>query len=159
ALCVLLGARWNSLLHHSRALVGTCNLQPTTCNQRQHSPISCQSIPFPLLWSIFGLGLLAKLGFFSRIWHYGFILAMPAFGAAIFLLLRCLPGVLERFGVRRNLFRATVWLLLITAFLRLFVQSQNVLSTKTLAVGNGEDKVWTFNGKSQPAGPAVQSAL
>ena len=46
-----------------------------------------------------------------------------------------------------------------TAFLRLFVQSQNVLSGKTVAVGEGRDKVLTFNGKSQPAGPAVQSAL
>jgi hypothetical protein len=111
------------------------------------------------LWSIFGFGLLAKLGFFSRIWQYGFILAMPAFAAAIFLLLWYLPAVLERYGVRRNLFRGTIWVLLMTAFLRLFVQSQNVLSTKTLAVGNGWDKVLTFDGKIHPAGPAVQSAL
>jgi len=111
------------------------------------------------LWSIFGFGLLAKLGFFTRIWHYGFILAMPAFVAAIFLLHWSLPGVLEKYGVRRNLFRCTVWLLVMTGFLRLFVQSQNVLSDKTLAVGNGKDKVLTFNGKVQPSGPAVQSAL
>jgi len=123
------------------------------------SSTSYQSIAFPLLWSIFGFGLLAKLGLFSRIWHYGFILAMPAFAAAIALLLWYLPGVLQRYGVRRNLLRGTISLLLMTAFLRLFVQSQNVLSTKTLAVGNGGDKVFTFDGKIHPAGPAVQSAL
>jgi hypothetical protein len=159
ALGVLLGARCKSLLHQSRALASTCNLQPSSCNQSRDNPISFQPASFPLLWSIFGFGLLAKLGFFSRIWHYGFILAMPAFAAAIFLLLWYLPGALEKYGVRRNLFRATVWLLLMTAFLRLFVQSQNVLSTKTLAVGDGQDNIWTFNAKIHPAGPAMQSAL
>ena len=149
-LCILLGVRYKSLLN--RALV-------TGCNTLRNESFTYQSLTFPLLWSIFGLGLLAKLGFFSRIWHYGFILAMPAFAAAIFLLLWYLPGVLERYGVRRHLLRITVWLLLMTAFLRLFVESQNVMSTKTLAVGNGQDKVFTFNEKTHPAGPAVQSAL
>jgi hypothetical protein len=102
---------------------------------------------------------LAKLGFFSRIWHYGFILAMPAFVAAIYLLLWQLPGVLEKYGVRRNLFRGVICILLMTAFLRLFVQSQQVLGEKTLAVGNGHDKILTFDAKSHPVGPAVLSAL
>jgi len=158
-LCILLTAKCRALFRQGRTLVTTCNLQPATCNRLRDSPISYQLITFPLLWSIFGFGLLAKLGFFPRIWHYGFILAMPALAAAIFLLLWYLPGVLERYGVRRNLFRGTIWVLLMTAFLRLFVQSQNVLSTKTLAVGNGQDKIWTFNGKIHLAGPAVESAL
>jgi hypothetical protein len=149
-LCILLGVRYKSLLN--RAVV-------TGCNTLRNESFTYQSLTFPLLWSIFGLGLLAKLGLFSRIWHYGFILAMPAFAAAIFLLLWYLPGVLERYGVRRQLLRSNVWLILMTAFVRLFVQSQNVMSTKTLAVGNGQDKVFTFNEKTHPAGPAVQSAL
>lgn len=159
SLCILLAVKFKSLLSQNPAHVTTCNLQPATCNRPGDSSAYYQSFAFPLLWSIFGFGLLAKLGLFSRIWHYGFILAMPAFAAAIALLLWYLPGVLERYGVRRNLMRATIWLLLITAFLRLFVQSQNVLNTKTLAVGNGGDKVFTFDGKIHPAGPAVQSAL
>jgi hypothetical protein len=145
-------------------LLALCVLLAVKCKSlfgREHGDTKFlqQSVAFPLLWSIFGLGLLAKLGLFSRIWHYGFILAMPALAGAIFLLHWYLPGVLERFGVQRNLMRATIWLLLMTGFFRLFVQSQNVLSTKTLAVGNGPDKIWTFNGKIHPAGPAVQSAL
>ncbi len=158
-LCILAGLKWKSLLSQGRAPVTTCNLQPATCNVSLDGPCSYKSVTFPLLWSIFGFGLLAKLGFFSRIWHYGFILAMPAFAAAIFLLLWYLPGALERFGARRNLMRGAIWLLLMTAFLRLFVQSQNVLSTKTLAAGNGRDKIFTFDGKIHPSGPAVQSAL
>jgi hypothetical protein len=158
ALCIFLGAKYSSRVP-ARPPATTCKLRPAIFDQAQESPVPHASIIFPLLWSIFALGLLAKLGFFTRIWHYGFILAMPAFAAAIFFLLWSMPGVLERYGVRRNFFRVTVFLLLMTAFLRLFVQSQNVLSGKTVAVGEGRDKVLTFNGKSQPAGPAVQSAL
>jgi hypothetical protein len=143
ALCVLLAIKWKSLINEERTGIAI-----------PHQPVA-----FALLWSIFGLGLLAKLGLFSRIWHYGFILAMPAFAAAIFLMFWYLPRVLEKCGVQRNLFRAAIWLLLLTAFLRLFVQSQNVLSAKTLEVGTGHDKIWTFNGKIHPAGPAVRSAL
>ena len=84
---------------------------------------------------------------------------MPAFVAAIYLLLWQLPGVLEGYGVRRNFFRATICILLMTAFLRLFVQSQHVLNEKTVAVGEGSDKVVTFSAQNHPAGPAVQSAL
>jgi hypothetical protein len=116
-------------------------------------------IAFPLLWSVFAFALLAKLGFYTRIWHYGFILAMPAFAAAIYFLLWELPAVLETYGVRRNLFRGTVWLLLMTGFLRLFVQSQLVYRDKTFQVGNGHDAILTFSGKTNPTGPALQSAL
>jgi hypothetical protein len=38
-----------------------------------------------VLWNVFGLVLLAKPGFFTRIWHYGFVLAMPAFAGAVYL--------------------------------------------------------------------------
>ncbi len=106
---------------------------------------------FPLFWGVFGLGLLAKLGLFPRIWHYGFILAMPAFAAAVYLFLWLLPQGLERYGVRRGPFRAAMWLLLMTVFLRLFAQSQQVLSYKTFAVGSGRDQVLTFSEGVQAA--------
>src|ERR1051325_6423920 len=63
---------------------------------------------FPFLFNVFALFLLAKLGFYSRIWHYGFVLAMPAFCAAIYLLHWILPALLERVGVNRRLFRGTI---------------------------------------------------
>jgi hypothetical protein len=153
---VLLAAKYKSLLNQERA---TCDLQPATCNLTRERSTFHQALSFPFLWSVFAFGLLAKLGFFSRIWHYGFILAMPAFVGAIYLLLWQLPGVLEKYGVQRNLFRGAICVLLLTGFLRLFVQSQQVLKQKTLAVGIGQDKILTFNGRVHPAGPAVQPAL
>ncbi|MDB6109764.1 MAG: hypothetical protein JWR69_1514 [Pedosphaera sp.] len=114
---------------------------------------------FPLLWSVFGLALLAKLGLYSRIWHYGFALAMPAFVSAIYLLLWLLPRLLEKYGVQPRLFRGTVWLVLMVGFVRLFVQSEFVYQGKTVAVGRGGDAIMAFAEKINPTGTAIQAAL
>ena len=95
-------------------------------------------IVFPLLWSVFGLVLLSKLGLFPRIWFYGFVLAMPAFVGAIYLLLWLLPKLLEeKFAVPPRFFRATICLALLAGFASLFIQSQAMSAGKKLAVGQG----------------------
>lgn len=114
---------------------------------------------FALIWSIFGLVLLAKLGLFSRIWHYGFALAMPAFVGAIYFLHWLLPDLLRKYGVNWRLWRGAVGLLLMTGILSLFVQSQFVLRKKTVAVGRGGDRIMAFDEKTDPVGTALAQAL
>ena len=109
---------------------------------------------FPLLWSVFGLMLLLKLGLYPRIWHYGFALAMPAFVSAIYLLLWLLPRLLEtRFQVPARPFRATVWLVLLIGFASLFSQSKYFYDAKNLAVGGGQDRIIAFG----PSGNYVEA--
>jgi hypothetical protein len=102
-------------------------------------------IIFPLLWSVFGLVLLLKLGLFPRIWHYGFVLAMPAFVSAVYLLLWLLPLLLEnKFRLPANFFRTAVWLVLVIGFASLFHQSEKFYAAKCLAVGQGNDRIMAF---------------
>jgi len=109
---------------------------------------------FPLLWSVFGLVLLLKMGLFPRIWHYGFALAMPAFVCAVYLLLWLLPRLLEnRFQVPSRLFRTTVWLVLVIGFSSLFLGSEKLFASKNLVVGQGSDRIIAFG----PAGNAVEA--
>ncbi len=109
---------------------------------------------FPLLWSVFGLVLLLKLGLFPRIWHYGFALAMPAFVSAVYLLLWLLPRLLEnKFQMPARPFRATVWLVLMIGFGNLFLQSEKFYAAKNLAVGQGTDRIMAFG----PQGNAVEA--
>jgi len=117
------------------------------------------SFLFPLVWSLFALVLLAKLGLYSRIWHYGFALAMPAFVGAIYLLIWLVPQWLETRGVNSSFFRPAVALVLLTGMMRLFVQSQFVYHEKTVAVGTGGDKILASSQKISPAGAAVQTSL
>jgi hypothetical protein len=67
-----------------------------------------------IIWTVFSLVLLAKLGLYSRIWHYGFALAMPAFLTAIYLLLFLAPEFLKKFAVIPNLWRSLACILLLT---------------------------------------------
>jgi hypothetical protein len=100
---------------------------------------------FPLLWSVFGLALLAKLGLFPRIWHYGFALAMPAFVSSIYLLFRLLPDLLEtKFGIPARQFRIVVGAVLLIGFANLFDQSQLVYARKNLPLGTGSDEIITY---------------
>jgi 4-amino-4-deoxy-L-arabinose transferase-like glycosyltransferase len=109
---------------------------------------------FPILWSVFGLVLLLKLGLFPRIWHYGFALAMPAFASAVYLLLWLLPRLLEnKFQVPARPFRAIVWLVLMIGFGNLFFQSKKFYASKNLAVGEGNDRIMAFG----PQGNSVEA--
>jgi hypothetical protein len=115
---------------------------------------------FPLLWSVFGLVLLAKLGLFSRIWRYGFALAMPAAVTAVYLLLWLLPVLLEKkFNVDPKPFRLAVWLVLMIGFGILFHDSKSWYAAKTLAVGEGGDRIVAFDQQINPSGDGVKQAL
>ncbi|HSY43307.1 MAG TPA: hypothetical protein VK811_05310 [Candidatus Acidoferrum sp.] len=100
---------------------------------------------FPLLWSVFGLALLAKLGLLPRVWHYGFALAMPAFVSSIYLLFRLLPTLLEeKFGVPAGQFRIVVGVMLLIGLASLFDQSQLIYERKKLPLGTGGDEIITY---------------
>ncbi len=120
---------------------------------------------FPLLWSIFALVLLAKLGLFPRIFHYGFALAMPAFVSSIYLLYWLLPDWLEKkFQVPRRSFRFAIALVLLIGFANLFDQSLLLYAKKTLPVGSGGDKIFTYNSdardiKNPDTGRDINAAL
>jgi len=114
---------------------------------------------FPLLWSIFGFVLLAKLGLFPRIWHYGFALAMPAFVSSVYLLFCLLPRLLEtKFSVPGRQFRIIAGLVLLIGFGSLFDQSQLILAKKKVAIGHGGDEIYTYDSNSG-VGQEINTAL
>jgi hypothetical protein len=115
---------------------------------------------FPLLWSVFSLLLLTKLGLFSRIWHYGFALAMPAAIAAIYLLLWLLPRLLEKkYDVEPRSFRFAVCVALMIGFGILFHQSASWYDLKNLPVGQGGDEIMAFNPRINPNGEGIKQAV
>jgi Dolichyl-phosphate-mannose-protein mannosyltransferase len=122
--------------------------------------ISAERAPaFSLLWSVFALALLAKMGLNARLWHYGFVLGMPAFVGAIFLLLWLLPLRLEKFGVQRIFFRRFVWAILMFGCMRLFMQSEVNHRQKTFSVGENGDEIRTFDAAIDPRGAAIAPAM
>ena len=115
---------------------------------------------FPLLWIVFGLALLSKLGVFPRIWHYGFALAMPAFGGAVYLFVWLLPLLLEdKYRVRARWFRMTVCLVLVIGFGRLFLRSESFYRHKDALVGDGGDKILAYGPTVDPFRSRVETTL
>jgi hypothetical protein len=114
---------------------------------------------FPFLWSVFGLALLAKMGLFSRVWHYGFVLGMPAFVGMIYLLLWLLPLLLEKYGVQRQPFRWLAWCTIVFIGLELLMPSLNNYQKINFAVGSGGDRIFTANNDTDQRGPAIATAI
>jgi hypothetical protein len=116
-------------------------------------------VVFATLWAFWSLAMLAKLGVFCRIWHYGFALAMPAFVSALYFLLWALPWQLERCGARPAIFRALVWMLLLPGLARLTQASLNLYPFKTVPLGSGADTIVSFDPNFRPKDGDVAAAL
>ena len=84
---------------------------------------------------------------------------MPAFLTAIYLLFRLMPEWLERFGAKPICWLGLASLLLLIGFARLELFSRFVYEQKTVAVGEGQDRLWTFRPDIQPAGAIMGQAL
>lgn len=117
------------------------------------------TVAFPLLWTTLAFFLLAKMGFHSRVWHYGFVLAMPAAVAAVYYFGWFLPQSLRRFGVSAPLFRATIYALIAIGVVRLIGMSDEFYRAKTYPVGKGGDTMLTFEPGANPRGKAINLAV
>jgi hypothetical protein len=114
---------------------------------------------FPFLWTVFALALMSKLGVFTRIWHYGFALAMPAVVATIYFLTWLLPRLLEnRYRVPAKYLRAAFLLTMLVGLVFLFDDSQLWYRQKNQPIGRNGDKILTF-GPSMPVGEGIKSTL
>lgn len=109
----------------------------------------------PMLWSVFALFLLLKIILHSRIWHYGFYLAMPAMALNVFYLSWRLPDALKPRGLHVALFRTAVFLILGVLLFRLVSHSSSFYRAKTFALGLPADRILTFRPEVNPYGAAI----
>jgi len=103
-----------------------------------------RTLLFPLLWSVFALILLSKLGLNTRIWHYGFYLAMPAAAFMVFALMWLIPRESRKFGIDPVVFRVFVVLLLGIGICQLVRLSNSYYRFKDFAIGQRGDRILTY---------------
>ena len=114
---------------------------------------------FPLLWSVFALLLMAKMGLHPRIWHYGFYQALPAATFVVLLVLWWLPRELARFRVNPMIFRMLMICFWAVATWQLLLRSDYFYRQKQLAVGDGGDRLLTMTADFNLKGTGIKSAL
>jgi hypothetical protein len=114
------------------------------------------TLVFPLLWAAFALLLLAKMGLNSRIWQYGFYLALPATALLLFVAFRLLPPLLARFEVDEKIFRASLAIFFAVGVVKLLALSNHYYSQKTLAAGSGGDRILIY---AEDAGEGIAQTV
>ncbi|MEE2678855.1 MAG: hypothetical protein VX546_09795 [Myxococcota bacterium] len=105
-----------------------------------------------LLWSIWSLGLLAKLFLLPRFQHYGFALAMPASLLLVAVLVGLLPGLARRAGGSGNFARAAATALCAAAVLGGLRVSAERYAGKSLWVGPPGDTIRVESAERAPRG-------
>ena len=111
------------------------------------------------LWAVFGLVLLGKMILYTRFFHYGFVLAMPA----TLLLVACLVGVGPAAARVRlgggQVFRAVSLAVITAGVLSLLRWSDAMYAPKDFVVGEGSDAIVVENPAHDPRGQVVSAAL
>jgi hypothetical protein len=112
------------------------------------------ALALPLVMVLFSLGLLAKMILNTRMYQYGFALAMPATLVGVVMLWDWLPRAIERAGGTGAMSRgALAAVLVVVAGLRLERTGER-FEDKVVRVGRGPDALWYDD-----RGPGVNRAL
>ena len=91
------------------------------------------------VWCLFALAMLVKIALYSRISHYGFVLAVPAIAAVLVALFDWLPEAARRRGWEGDVlpwFAAP----LVAAYLLAYQCQQSVLVDRTIPLGGPSDR-------------------
>ena len=103
-----------------------------------------------VLWAALACGLLAKVWLNVRISHYGFVLAMSATLLLVAASVYGVPMLLERRAGTGALARACLTGVVLAGIVYFFQWSSAVDATKTLAVGESGDVIFTSEPQSDP---------
>lgn len=96
---------------------------------------------FRITLIVFALALLAKMILFTRIYHYGFALAMPAALLVVVALLDWLPGAINRRGGSGEILRAAALGVLVAAAASYLEVNARIFRARTYEVSSGADRI------------------
>jgi len=111
-------------------------------NRQQDKPARNRAV-LRFCMAVFSLLLLAKIVLFSRIYHYGFVFAMPATLMTVVMLTCWVPEWINRRGGYGGAFKAAALGILAAAVLFLTFSRALNLSNKTCTVSAGADAFLT----------------
>lgn len=111
-----------------------------------------------LIWSVFALGLLAKMFLNARLRHYGFALGAPAATVLAAASVGLLPELLER-AKGGKLFRAVAAGLLLGLVANHLRSYGLAYAAKDFPIGEGGDRIVTYGPRLDPTGLAVRWLL
>lgn len=112
-----------------------------------------------LLFAVFALALLAKMILFPRIYHYGFVLAMPAGVLLVVALCVVAPRRLDAGGGGGRALVAAAIAFFCCAALNCVQASRSRYALKTVEIGRGSDRIVAYDPRLDPRSAIVINAL
>lgn len=112
-----------------------------------------------VLWAVLALGLLAKVILNVHLYDYGFVLAFPATLIGVATAVSLVPTALR---IRRGsgiVFRSLALTYISVLVVAHLISSHVAHAAKTFPVGNGGDRMWTYEPPVSPIGPLIAQAL
>jgi hypothetical protein len=113
-------------------------------------------LALPLAMVLFSLGLLAKMILNTRMYQYGFGLAMPATLVTIVVLWDWLPRAIERAGGSGVILRGALAAVLVVVAGERLQRTSARFAEKTVRVGEGVDALW-YDDRGPGANHALQA--
>ena len=117
----------------------------------EHAPLA--------VWAAFALALLAKIALRSRLYQYGFALAMPAAVLVAVEVVAILPRALERRGRGGKLTRVCMTALVVLDIAFCLKSSHASYRDRVLPVGPGADSIVAFDRRTDCTGAGLELAL
>jgi Dolichyl-phosphate-mannose-protein mannosyltransferase len=111
--------------------------------------------PALVLFAVFALVCLAKMGLSPRISHYGFYLAMPAFAVSAAMLLSIVPERFTGSAKGRQAFTFAALAFVAVFAVRCLMLSRGWYSLKTAPLGPGGDAIVTYDERIDPRTPVI----
>jgi hypothetical protein len=137
---------WYELLRALPLISATAVVAAIGVLARRHRRKEAAAAPVALvMWSAFGLVLLAKMCLNARIYHYGFFLALPATTVTIAMVLWFIPQRLDGLvdgGIGDRLRRIMAATLALTIALHL-AYANRMYQLKVVPLGSGADRLFT----------------
>jgi len=118
------------------------------------SPVPDPAAVSALPLALFALALLLEIALNSRIYHYGFVLAMPATLLLVLVWLQWLPRWITHRGGQGQVFRVSAAAILLLATTAHVLRSERYLAAKTYLMADGGDAFW-----SDSRGAAIDGLL
>lgn len=124
-----------------------------------HIPQKAKSLlPFFVL-AIFSFVALFKIILNTRVYHYGFVLAMPASLLLVMLLLYQMPNFLGKLFGGKDFVRIISMILVVTIMIAHVGLSKRLYDLKTFLFGSGIDTIKTWDPRLSPMGVCGRLAL
>jgi hypothetical protein len=127
--------------------------------KNRRDPIRLTRLALLAMWAALGLGLLAKICLNAHVWHYGFVLAMPAAILLIMVFVGLLPKMMSNSQGQAHHWQRILVAVIIADMVLCWRLSMDNYAKKNFPIGSNGDVILAYDPNISLRGYAVAQLL